>query len=520
MTDPHPANPRLVMREDVIEQIASQIGESGFQQKHAIHTRRVGERYQILSGHHRFAAATRAGLTELPAWVERMDDDRAYMELVLSNAQGELSPLEIGMHALHYVAKGEKGSGKKGGLREYARRVGRDEQNIRLYRKAAEVVQKCGNDTAFPTLLTKSAHLSAIHALPGSCWGVAVDAMLAKGWSAADTKHWVDKAREFDIPEPWQSVFLPIEPVLAHFFATREFSPATVRRLCAEAERVEAMLAEFNQPVDEWREWLASGIGGASWDVRKLSERGREIENELQDAKGAAVWHLGNWREHLATLADGSVSAIVTDPPYGVNYQSDHRLDRRIARKHKRIENDDDIDRASDELRTALIAFMPKLKAHSCVFVFCGWTNEAQTRGAITEAGLEIRNSLVWVKNRTGMGDPTTTFAPMHERIIFAVKGSPKLIERMPDVLLADRPNSKRHPTEKPADLIERLISVVSVTGDLVADPFGGVASTVAAAEACGRFGWGCEIDQEYHSEGAGRLSCQGIAQTFEKTGT
>ena len=56
--------------------------------------------YQIISGHNRTTAARRAGLQQIPAWVREMDDDTAFMQLVLSNAQGELSPLERGMHAL------------------------------------------------------------------------------------------------------------------------------------------------------------------------------------------------------------------------------------------------------------------------------------------------------------------------------------------------------------------------------------------------------------------------------------
>jgi hypothetical protein len=36
-----------------------------------------------------------------------MDDATAFMQLVLSNTQGELSPLERGMHALHATEKGK-----------------------------------------------------------------------------------------------------------------------------------------------------------------------------------------------------------------------------------------------------------------------------------------------------------------------------------------------------------------------------------------------------------------------------
>ena len=43
----------------------------------------------------------RVGLSAVFAWPREMDDETAYMELVKSNAQGKLSALECGMHALH-----------------------------------------------------------------------------------------------------------------------------------------------------------------------------------------------------------------------------------------------------------------------------------------------------------------------------------------------------------------------------------------------------------------------------------
>ena len=42
-------------------------------------------RDQILSGHNRVSAARQAGIEVVPAWVREMDDEAAYMALVLSN---------------------------------------------------------------------------------------------------------------------------------------------------------------------------------------------------------------------------------------------------------------------------------------------------------------------------------------------------------------------------------------------------------------------------------------------------
>lgn len=111
----HPQNPRIAMREDVVSAIAANIAD-GFDPAHALIVRPVGDAYQIISGHHRWQAANQAKLDTVPCWVRDMGDDEAYMALVTSNSQGELSPLEIGMHALHCVGLSKGGRGQKGGL--------------------------------------------------------------------------------------------------------------------------------------------------------------------------------------------------------------------------------------------------------------------------------------------------------------------------------------------------------------------------------------------------------------------
>lgn len=99
------------------------------------------------------------------------------MALVTSNSQGELSPLEIGLHALHCVALSKGGRGQTGGLSAYAEMVGKPRQNIQAYRDGAEVATKVHIDMHL--LDGKAQHLATIHALPESCWQSAVAAMLA-----------------------------------------------------------------------------------------------------------------------------------------------------------------------------------------------------------------------------------------------------------------------------------------------------------------------------------------------------
>lgn len=216
-----------------------------------------------------------------------------------------------------------------------------------------------------------------------------------------------------------------------------------------------------------------------------------------------AEWHCGDWRDHVGALADGSVRSVVTDPPYGVGYQSGHRQD-----PHDTISGDGSVEDAAEGLRAFLEAVRPKMLADSHIHVFCQWgAVEERFGAALVAAGYEVRGSLVWVKNATGMGDLYHTYAPKHERILHGTHGRPELLRRTADVLTFARVATDRHPTEKPVGLLKELIETTTNSGELVVDPFGGVASTCVAAKEAGRSFWGCEIHEGYHAFGAERLA-------------
>lgn len=64
----------------------------------------------------------------------------------------------------------------------------------------------------------------------------------------------------------------------------------------------------------------------------------------------------------------------------------------------------------------------------------------------------------------------------------------------------------KVHPTEKPVQLMERLINITTDEGDVILDPFTGSASTGVAALNLDRQFIGIEIDDEYYKTAEQRL--------------
>jgi hypothetical protein len=113
-------------------------------------------------GHHRKLGAEKADLDTVPHWARGMDDDEAFMALVLANSQSELSALERGMHAL-----------KSGmGVQEYAKAVERDADQVTRERHAAEVLACTNRPPA--ELIGYARHLAEIHAAAPWLWPMLV----------------------------------------------------------------------------------------------------------------------------------------------------------------------------------------------------------------------------------------------------------------------------------------------------------------------------------------------------------
>ncbi len=199
----------------------------------------------------------------------------------------------------------------------------------------------------------------------------------------------------------------------------------------------------------------------------------------------------------------GSIRLLLTDPPYGMEYQSNRR---RKSKAPQVIQGDHSKDEALALITSMLKAAVPHLAQDAHVLIFCNWEMEPQVRKAIAENDLEIKGSLVWVKENHSAGDVRGAFAPRHERIIHAVKGNPEVTPRIPDVLEVPRSHETEHPNEKPVDLLKKLIESTTSEHDLVIDPFAGCASTLIASLKLNRNFWGAEIEEQFFEEGSARL--------------
>ena len=201
-------------------------------------------------------------------------------------------------------------------------------------------------------------------------------------------------------------------------------------------------------------------------------------------------------------VADDSVDCVITDPPYGIDFQSNFtdesdRLDT--------ITSDENVDESVELFRSMCAEASRLLKSGSHFYAFTRWDVFPKFYNVTTEF-FDVKNCLVWHKKRNGMGDLQGAYAPVHEFIIFATKGEKaNNLEggRPNDVLKHGLPNSeyKGHPTQKPESLIVDLLTNSTQPGDTILDPFMGSGTTAVAAIQNDREYVGFEVDADNYRD-------------------
>ena len=205
-----------------------------------------------------------------------------------------------------------------------------------------------------------------------------------------------------------------------------------------------------------------------------------------------------------ADIPDESIDLIVTDPPYLVSYKTNHRKNK----DHKfctEIKNDNNPDLIRDYIKECYRV----LKPNSAMYMFCSCVHVDKFMQMAREAGFNIKNNIVWVKNNWTAGDLQASFGRQHEYILLLNKGRKKFHgKRITDERHFNRvAGSKQvHQNQKPIDLIKQCIKYHSEEGGVVFDGFMGSGTTAVACVETGRNFVGYELDAEYHAVACERL--------------
>jgi DNA modification methylase len=281
---------------------------------------------------------------------------------------------------------------------------------------------------------------------------------------------------------------------------------------------------------------------------RRVAERLKEIQEKRQQSrparirKGSPVLH-GDCLDLIPTLEDGSVSLVVTSPPYA----------EQRAGHYGGIPEED----YPDFTVQWMTALAPKMTPDGSVFLVIrphvknGVLSDyvMRTRLALREAGWKECEELIWLKpDAPPLGSlhrPRRTWESLlwfsrstnpYADLKACGKGSDRLgfegsfrfglggngplnggqgvgrtsgVARISDVIVApigDNEPGLEHPAVFPLGLAEQLVRTFSQEGDLVLDPFCGSGQTLLAAKQCGRRYLGMEREERYVKVALGRL--------------
>lgn len=233
-----------------------------------------------------------------------------------------------------------------------------------------------------------------------------------------------------------------------------------------------------------------------------------------------------DYKELLSQISDGSVAAVISDPPFGINYQNNY-----THKMHGKIENDAVHFNYTDWAKEAYRILRPD----SALFAFTCWSEYPLHYKEIEACSFGMREPIICQKRPSGKTDLYGTFQTNSDWILFAHKGRfrfrktqlvknkragtipnkgrkpvPEFKTRLPSCWFGEeypwssensvfqKTNGIYHPTIKGLAFVEWLILLSTDEGDIIVDPFCGSGTTAVAAKKLNRRFICGDVSQEY----------------------
>jgi site-specific DNA-methyltransferase (adenine-specific) len=223
----------------------------------------------------------------------------------------------------------------------------------------------------------------------------------------------------------------------------------------------------------------------------------------------------------LARLPEASIDLIIADPPYGLGKDYGNDSDKLEARAYL------------EWTERWIDAALPKLKASGSLYIFLTWRYSPEVFVMLKQR-MTMLNEIIWDRRVPSMGGSTRRYSSVHDTIGFFAKGRDYHFDldavRIPydeqtkkarsrsifvgakwlelgynpkDVWSVSRLHREHreredHPTQKPLEIIERMVKASCPPGGVVLDPFMGSGTTAVAARRCERDFTGFELNPEY----------------------
>ena len=223
----------------------------------------------------------------------------------------------------------------------------------------------------------------------------------------------------------------------------------------------------------------------------------------------------------IAALPDHSIDLIIADPPYGLGKDYGNDSDKKPAKEFL------------DWMEKWLLLVLPKLKNTGSLYIFATWRYSPEIFVFLKQHMIML-NEIIWDRKVPSMGGTTRKYSSVHDTIGFFAKTPKYYFDldpiRIPydaetkkarsrsifvgkkwlevgynpkdvwSVSRLHRIHSERedHPTQKPLEIVERMVKSSCPEGGLVLDPFAGSGTTVEACIRNQRHYIAFEINETY----------------------
>ena len=327
-----------------------------------------------------------------------------------------------------------------------------------------------------------------------------VPVMIAKGWSKAQTKAYVLADNQLALNAGWDMDLLKVEmqglDADGFDLGLIGFDDMTLDALLAEAtpegltdpdDVPEPPDDPVTQPGDVWLLGKHRIVCGDSTDADTVAKALNGIEPHL----------------------------MVTDPPYGVEYDPAWRANAGINKNKGKmgvVKNDDRAD-----WREAWALFPGEV-----AYVWHGGLHASVVADSLTACDFNIRSQIIWVKDRFALS--RGHYHWQHEPCWYAVKGAGHWEGDRKQAttwnIKARDDSGVGHSTQKPVECMARPIRNNSSPGQVVYEPFSGSGTTIIACEMEGRVCHAIELNPAYVDVAVKRWQdFTGKEATLEATG-
>lgn len=221
-------------------------------------------------------------------------------------------------------------------------------------------------------------------------------------------------------------------------------------------------------------------------------------------------------------IENNSIDLILTDPPYCLGKDYGNDSDQKSAEEYL------------DWTYRWIDAVLPKLKKTGSFYIFLSWQYSPEIFVYLKKK-LRMVNEIIWDRRVPSMGGSTRKFSSVHDNIGFFVKSNDYYFDidsiRIPydeetkkartrsifigkkwlemgynpkdlwstSRIHAQDPERENHPTQKPLEIIERMVKASCPPNGIVFDPFMGTGTTAIACLANNRQYMGFEINKDYY---------------------